>query len=163
MEKPTSEKKWSELDLDGNRYFHGFLKDHAVKLADLATAASMELTKYLFAANTGAAAGLFILLKSSTGREYLWAFFIFCFGTFFVGVSYFVYASWMREISETYTDNLNRLGRGEFTFGEFDEKNSKRFHSCKAKIARWCVIVSFLLLIAGGIITGVTFWIKPGS
>lgn len=56
--------------------------------------AAWELAKFLFAANSAASAGLFLMLRSDPGNGWLIAaFFVFVLGVGFVGTAYFV-GSW---------------------------------------------------------------------
>ena len=154
----VSDKLWRELTPEHVTHFAKVGRERAVALDDLAYKTSCELTKYLFTANTGAAAGVFLLLNSAARQSWhLAAFFIFCGGAFFVGVAYLAMASWSRELSEGWSADLNAWGRNEITISTVDARNRQRQGSRKKMIVRWGLTVSFALLILGGLAAAVPF------
>jgi hypothetical protein len=162
MNDRPADKLWKDLTPEQVGNFFKLLAKRADDQDDLAYKAMYELAKYLFAANTGAAAGLLFLLKSSPGHLwYLLSFFAFCAGTFFVGVSFHILTDWSRELAEGSTKDLNAWGRNEITVAGADANNRARYASCKKGVARCGLWVSFYLLLAGGLIAGVALWTYP--
>jgi len=164
MDKPTPQKKWNELTPQQVDHFYRLIAERSIRQGDLAFSAWLEFAKYLFAANSGAAAGLFLLVRSSEGeRVYSAAFFIFCAGTFFVGLAYFCYAAWTHEMATGWAADFISLTQNEITLGELDDRNHGRNSSWKFKAMRAGLVVSFLLLISGGVTAGKPFWFHPGK
>jgi hypothetical protein len=122
--------------------------------------AAWELAKVLLTVNSGAAAGLFFVVRSSAENSVLIAsFYTFCFGVFFVVAAYFVGAvqfaggalKWEEEIQKVLQDKLSPLAliRGQ----------RKRV---RGKWSKTCCILggfSFLCILVSGIMTGI-FLIK---
>lgn len=159
--KLDSEKTWNELDDEKVKHFFNLCASRADGLDQMANTASTEFSKYLFAANSGAAAGLFLLLRSSGGEYwYLLAFSLFIFGTFCVGTAHFVYAGWAGKLSLGWTADFNALMRSEITIGEVDRRNRERQNQFRRKLSWYGLVLSFVMLIAGGVIAGVPFWSK---
>jgi hypothetical protein len=152
MGENISDRLWKDLTPEQVDWFFRQFAARADAYGKSAQSAWAELAKYLFAANTGAAAGMFILLKSSEGQNwYFAAFSVFCAGTFFVGLSYFLYANWSSELSEEWSADMNSWGRNEISIRQMDTRNRQRLCSWKRKVARIGLVISFLLLIAGGL------------
>jgi hypothetical protein len=157
MSRPAKEKTWNELTPAEVDNFYRLCSERAKLLADLATSLWLEFAKYLFAANTGAAAALF-LLSGSDEQLWLLAFCLFCGGVFFVGVAFFAACSSARTLAEGWMSDFSALGRSEITIGELDTRHSMRCRSWKWQATRIGLVVSFLLLIAGGGVTAKAFW-----
>ncbi len=152
MNERPADKLWKDLPPEQVDHFFKKCASRAELLGDLAHQTSCELAKYLFAANTGAAAGIFFLLKSSPGHIwYLLSFFSFCAGTFFVGVSYLTLASWCRELSDGWSQDMSAWGRNEITIAAMDANNRVRHASFEKTAARLGLAIAFGLLIAGGL------------
>lgn len=162
MNERPAEKLWKDMTSQEVDHFFKVCAARADYLSDLAYKTMTELTKYLFAANTGAAAGVFLLLKSSPGRSwYLVSFFTFCVGTFCVGVSYFILASWCRQVAEGWAESLNAWGRNEMTVADMDAKNRTQHNSWKKTAVRVGLVMSFVLLMLGGLTAGCALWKSP--
>jgi hypothetical protein len=156
MNDRPADKLWKDLTKEQVEHFFKLLAYRADRLADLAYKTMVELAKYLFAANTGAAAGVFFLLKSSPGQFwYLLSFYSFCGGTFFVGVCYLALASWADELADGSVQDLNAWGRNEITITTADANNRARHASWKKTAVRWGLKLSFVLLLAGGIMAAI--------
>lgn len=161
MDKPNSEKTWNELTPEQVRHFYDLLADRAQKFGSTANEVWMEFAKYLFAANAGAAAGLFLLPDSSGQAWYLTAFSLFCLGSFFVGLAWFAGWSWSLHLSDRFAADFNALMRNELTLGIMDANNRQRHRSWWKYLSRWGVTISFVLLLSGGIVAARAFWSKP--
>jgi hypothetical protein len=160
-DKPNSEKTWNQLTPEQVNHFFTKCAKRADDLSEAANAVWMEFAKYLFAANAGAAAGLFLLPDSSGQRWYLVAFSLFCLGVFSVGVAWFAGWSWYHSLSDGWTRDFNTLMRGEMTFGDLDSRNRTRHRSPLAWWSRIGLVVSFALLLAGGVTAGIAYWGNP--
>jgi hypothetical protein len=57
----------------------------------------------------------------------------------------------MRNVSDGWTKDFNRLGRDEITFGELDAGNKQRLNSAQEKFSRRFLVVSFFCLILGAL------------
>ena len=159
MNEGPADKLWKDLPPEKVEYFFKQCATRSELLSDLAYKTSCELAKYLFAANTGAAAGVFLLVRASPrGFFPLLSFFAFIAGTFFVGVSYLALASWSREVSDGWTQDLNAWGRSEITIGVMDANNRARRASWKGAVAHIGLRVSFGFLIAGAVTAGISLW-----
>jgi hypothetical protein len=157
-------KTWRDLEPQQVDHFYKLLAARASSLGEGAHSWRLELSKYLFAANTGAAAGLFLLLRASPGgRSYLWAFFLFCLGTFFVGLSYFLAADWGHEMAKGWSRDFERLMRNEITLGQLDHGHAIRSTSRKFWLLRTGLWLSFACLLCGGITAAKPFWSQPQS
>lgn len=154
-ERPAT-KLWKDLSSQDVEQFFKLLAKRADGYQDLAYKTTLELAKYLFAANTGAAAGIFFLLKSAPGQFwYLFSFFIFCSGTFFVGLSYLTLANWSRKIADGASRDLSAWGRNEITVEKTDANDRDR-HALRQKTAEfWGLWVAFVCLIGGAITAAV--------
>lgn len=162
MNERPADKLWKDLTPEQVNNFFKLLAKRADDQEDLAYKTLFELAKYLFAASTGAAAGLLFLLKSSPGHLwYLLSFFAFCAGTFFVGVSFHTLTDWSRELADGSTQDLNAWGRNEITVAGMDTNNRARYASCKKTVARWGLRVSFCFLLVGGLMTAFALWNYP--
>ena len=160
MAENPADKRHPELTASEVDHFYKVLSHRAEKLLECDSSSGDSWTRYLFAANTGAAAGMFVLLQKNLIFWHLIAFFIFCLGTFCIGISHFAFASWTRELAKGSTDDLNAWGRGEMTVRATDENNSRRHTSWKPTIGRWTLILSFILLSLGGLIAAVPFFLR---
>jgi hypothetical protein len=165
-----SDKLWRELTPEQVAHFAKLAKERAELFDDFAYKTYCELAKYLMAINSGAAAGLFVLLHSQLRGWHLASFFTFCAGAFFVGVAFLALSSWSVEMSEGWTADMHAWGRNEMTIKAMDASNGKRFHSWKKKAARRGLVVSFAFLIVGGVMAGIPFLVqhdnakaKPGG
>jgi len=162
MNERPADKLWKELTPEQVDHFFKVFSKRVDAQEGLLYKALFELAKHLFAANTGAAAGLLFLMKSSPGQLwYLLSFFAFCAGTFFVGVSFHTLTAWSRELAEGSTQDVNAWGRNEITIAGADANNRARYASCKKKVAHWGLWVSFWLLLIGGLMAGVALWNHP--
>jgi hypothetical protein len=160
--KPISELSWKDLSEAQAERTWELGNARAVRYGETAIAAWMEWAKYLFAANTGAAAGLFLLSRSSDYRYwYLAAFSFFCGGVVFVGLSFFTHARGCHESALGWARDFDAVGRNEITFGQLDQRNLKRANSWKGRFARFCLVISFVCLIGGGTIAAKAFWSEP--
>lgn len=156
------EKTWRDLTSEQVDHFFKIISERARSLAESAHSWRLELSKYLFTANTGAAAGLFLLLRTSPdGRSYFHAFCLFCIGTFFVGVSHFFAADWGHTLAEGWTKDFNRLMRSEITLGQLDAGHRARCESLKYRLVRLGLWLSFACLLAGGVTAAKPFWSQP--
>ena len=136
MGDPIDNTLWKDLTPEHVDHFYKILAKRADYFDDLAYRTYIELSKYLFAANTGAAAGLFLVLRSPEWqRWHLIAFFLFCGGTFFVGFSYLVLASWSADLMDGWSRDMNAWGRNEITVRGMDANNRVR-HKCWKKYSR---------------------------
>jgi hypothetical protein len=161
--KPA-DKKWSELSHEEVQHFFRVCSHRAEMLSENAQTVWMEFAKYLFAVNSAAAAGLFVLLRSSPGDIWLsLGFGSFCAGTLFVGLGYFILAKWLGELSDGWTEDFNAWGRDELTIAELDHKNRTRHASPKKRVIKAFLIASLLLLVAGGVVTAKPLWPRKAS
>jgi hypothetical protein len=151
----AAEKLWRELSQPEVDHFYPIISQRAERYAERAFLAQWDLAKYLFTANTGAAAGLFLLSKSAPDHRYLIAFFLFCGGTFWVGLAYFIFANWMHGVAEGWAQDFNSRG---LSVKEADARNAKRHKSPWFAAPRWCLALSFTFLIAGGVLAACVFW-----
>ncbi len=160
MNKPTSEKTWRDLDDAGKDHFFKLLNERAKNYGTIANTAWLELEKYLFATNTGAAAGMFLLTKANAQANAwcLAAFGMFCARAFFVGVSFFTFAENCHQIAQSWARDAERVANSELTFGELDKRHGERFGSKRAKFGRLSLRLSFAALICGGIVAGFAVW-----
>lgn len=85
------------------------------------------------------------------------SFFGFCFGTFAIGLAHFAAASWTRQMSEAWIDDMNAWGRNETTITAMDARHRALRCSWKAGVFRWGVRASFVALMLGGILAAVPF------
>jgi len=117
--------------------------------------AAWELAKVLLTVNSGAAAGLFIVVRSSAENSLLIAsFYSFCFGVFFVVAAYFVGAvqfagnalKWEEDIQNVFQDKLSPIA--------IIERQRKRVRGNWSKACSILGGLSFLCIIAGGLIAG---------
>jgi hypothetical protein len=154
-----ADKKWSELPQTQLDQLFKLSVERIKSLSDFAYNTHSELTKYLFAANTGAAAGMFLLLKDQHGeRLHLIAFYLFIAGSFFVGLAHLFCAWWADQMSRGAAADLNAWGRDEITMREADALNRARYHSKKKRVIGAGLWLSFFLLVAGGLTAAVPFW-----
>lgn len=138
------------------------LIDRSDNFNDRAHGSLLEFCKYLFAANTGAAAGLFLLTRSvERDPAYLLAFFLFCIGTALVGVAFMTMASRYDNIATGAALDFNALQANEISLMELNNRNRERWLSWKGRCTRYCLRASFVCLLIGGIITGYAFWFTP--
>lgn len=157
-------RTWRDLTPEQLNHFYPLLAKRGTSLGEGAHAWRLELAKYLFTANTGAAAGLFLLLRTSpVGQSYLLAFYLFCAGTFFVGLSHFFAAAWSHEMARGWQRDCNRLMRSEITLGELDSRYDARSNSKKFWLARTGLWLSFVFLMAGGLTAAKPFWPQPSN
>ncbi len=159
MNERPADKLWKDMTPQQVDHFFKLLAKRAEDQDDLAYKTMVELTKYLFATNTGAAAGIFFLLRSSPDQLwYLLSFFIFCGGTFFVGICYLTLSSWSGEIADGWSQDVNAWSRNEMTITDMDINSRTRHSSWKKAGVRWGLRISFILLIAGGLMAGFSIW-----
>ena len=119
--------------------------------------ASWQLAKFLFAANAGAAAGMFVMVQNSPGDPYLIAaFFSFCFGVFAVGLAYFVGAWSFNRLAIAWEDDLLSVLRGEVSPSMANQQQWARVRGGWSKIIPFLGTLSFLALCGGGAVA-----IKP--
>lgn len=138
MNERLADKLWKDLTPEQVDHFFKLLAKRADDQDNLLYKTMFELAKYLFAANTGAAAGLLFLMKSSPGHLwFLLSFFVFCTGTFFVGVSFHALTNWSRELADGSTQDVNAWGRNEITVAGADANNRARYASCKKMVVHW--------------------------
>ena len=156
--KQPADKLWSELPPEQVRHFYEKLKERADTLNARANETLAEFAKFLFAANTGSAAGLFLLLKSSPNKSFLAAFFLFCAGAFCVGVAHFITNKWYEELAEGFAADINSWGRNEMTIRTLDERHRKRLTTNKRKLAMFGHYSSLGFLISGGVLAAFTIW-----
>jgi hypothetical protein len=117
--------------------------------------ACWELAKYLFTANTGAAAGMLFLLRSTPGNTLvLISFSLFCLGTFCVLVSIIFGVSYFVDIAVGYQKDL-AVGKND---AELGARHVQRFDGWRGKIAPFGGWLSFASLIVGGIIAAVALF-----
>ncbi len=155
---------WNQLTPDQVAHLFREHKARANALGDFSYKATADLSKYLFAVNSGAAAGLFVLLISKTYEHWhLMAFFAFCGGTFLVGVGHFFLSSWAKDLTEGCTRDVAAWGRNEINLGQMDSRNHQRHRSFKAKAARAGLVLSFLCLVAGGSLAAIPFTVSGGN
>jgi hypothetical protein len=163
MNKPIHQKTWNELEPGQVTHFFNLMAGRAEKLGNMTNDVWMEFAKYLFAANAGAAAGLFLLPDSSEQRWYLLAFSLFCGGAAFVGVAWISGWLWFIKLSDGWSQDFNALTDGKLTFGEVDARNRDRHRSLGKHLSRLGLIASFILLLAGGAVAASAFWTNPAS
>ena len=138
---------WKDLTPEQVAHFFQEYKSLIVTHHDTAFKAAVELTKYLLTINSGAAAGVFLLLNNGHGGLwYLVSFCVFCLGVFFVGASHFLLTTWLAERTNLISDNLAAWGRNEMTTRQMDGSRNSQFASRKRSMARACVVCSFALL-----------------
>jgi hypothetical protein len=119
------------------------------ELAEQSRYSCWELAKYLFTANTGAAAGLLLLLRSSPGNcPLLISFCFFCAGAFCVLVSIFFGTSHAVEVSTGFQKDF----LSGATENEIITQHNKRFNHPKLAIIPIGAWLSFCFLFVGGII-----------
>ena len=125
------------------------------ELSAQSRSACWELAKYLFTANTGAAAGMLFLLRSTPGNTLvLVSFSLFCFVTFCVLVSIIFGVSYFVNVAVGYQKDL-AVGKGD---AELGARHVQRLDGWRGKIAPsggWC---SFVSLIVGGIIAAIALF-----
>jgi hypothetical protein len=127
----------------------------AKELAEQSRFCCWELAKYLFTANTGAAAGLLFLLRSTPGNSFvLFSFCLFCFGTFCVLVSIFVGTTHAVEVAEGFQKDL-LSGTIE---SQLASRHIERLNGRKTRIIPLGAWLSFGSLIAGGVIAAVALF-----
>ena len=115
--------------------------------------AAWELAKFLFTANTGAAAGMFILVRGSHGNGYLiGAFFTFCIGVFFVGTAYFLGAVLFAEIALKYEEGVRQVVQGNLLPLAFIQSHREIVRGRKSQLIPIFGTLSFLCLLIGGVI-----------
>lgn len=160
MSNRPAGKLWHELSPSEVNHFFNLLYERIKSYAESSQSARETLSKYLFTANTGAAAGMFVLLQSAKEfqKSYLVAFLFFCFGAFWVGVSFLFLLLWIDDMTDGYSADVDAWGRGDITVEQIDAKNHKRFTSWKRAFGRFSLFISFLLLITGGIVAAIPFY-----
>jgi hypothetical protein len=159
MNERPADKLWKDLTPEQVSGFFKTLVNDVERKDELANKILVELAKYLFTANTGAAAGLLYLLKTSPGQIwYLLSFFSFCGGTFFVGVSYLTLARWSRKFADGAAEDINAWGRNELTIAGRDINNRKQYALRKRTAEFWGLWISFILLVCGGLLAAVALW-----
>jgi hypothetical protein len=162
MNERPADKLWKDMTSEEVQHFFKLLAKRAENQADLAYKTTIELAKYLFATNTGAAAGVFLLLKSKPDQFwYLVAFFVFCGGTFFVGVCYLTFANRSRKLAHGSVQDIHEWGRNELTVADVDAKNRKRYAALEKAWVFLGLMISFILLMIGGLIAGFSLWYSP--
>lgn len=125
------------------------------ELSEQSRNACWELAKYLFTANTGAAAGMLFLLRATPGNVLvLISFSFFCLGTFCVLVSYFLGASYFVDIAVGFQKDLI-AGKNDKDLGDRHLQRLFGWKSTIAPIGGW---LSFISLIVGGIIAAIALF-----
>ncbi|MGC3961570.1 MAG: hypothetical protein QM813_27690 [Verrucomicrobiota bacterium] len=154
-------KRWSELTPAQVEHYFRLCAKRADDLDDLANSTWREFCKYLFAANTGAAAGLFLMPDAAGKHWYLTAFSLFCLGVFSVGLAWFGSWAFYKSLAEGWTADFNAAMRDDIPLGELDARNRNRRPSLTSKLSRIGLVISFALLLAGGVVAGKGFWSNP--
>lgn len=110
------ELPFSKLGSDQQKQLAVFYKESLELDFKESRNSAWELAKVLLGVNSGAAAGLFVLVRSSTEKAGLaGAFYTFCLGVFFVVAAYFVGAvqfaggalKWEEDIQKVFQDQLS--------------------------------------------------------
>jgi hypothetical protein len=162
MANTVKDKTWSDLTPNQVEHFHELLSGRARMYGDWARATWLEFAKFLFAANTGAAAGLFLLAKADAHLLPV-AFSCFCGGAFSVGIGFFALSSYAHEIGVGWSADAQAVSEDRMTFGELDARHSERCYSSKMTIARLSLGLSFILLIGGGVMAAKALWLPDGK
>jgi hypothetical protein len=160
IEHPA-DKLWKDLTPQQVDHFFKLFSTRAQSWGDFCIKSWSDLANFLSTANAGAAAGIFLLLKSSPDqRGYLLTFFIFCAGTFFVGVARLVLNSWAQSVAEGFGRDVDAWGRSEMTVKIIDRNHIARLCSRKRMWVKIGIYSSFTLLIVGGIVAATVLWLE---
>jgi hypothetical protein len=158
---PPSKKPWKDLTQAEVNHFFPILARRAERYGDMAHSARWEFAKYLVAANTGAASGLFLLTRSSGNAHFLIAFFIFCGGALSVGIAYLLFSEWAHLLAEGWAKDANRAVAEGLSVEDIDKRNFDRQCSWRFKAVRRCLVTSFVLLVVGGITAAYLLGAEP--
>ena len=145
-------KTWKDLNPTEVTHFYQLGSKRSERYGEMAHSVWGDFAKYLSAANTGAAAGLFFLLRATNSDFVFWAFCLFALGAGFVCLAYLFFTSWTHQYALGWAKDFESVMRNEMTLGQLDLNNLARQRSRKWKIARKCLLLSFILLIAGGVL-----------
>ena len=117
--------------------------------------AAWELAKVLLTVNSGAAAGLFIVIRSSTENSLLIAaFYTFCFGVFFVVAAYFVGAVQFAGNALKWEEDVQKVFQDKLSVDALIKNQRKRVRGIWSKACRILGWLSFLCIIIGGLTAG---------
>ena len=145
------EISFSQLPQEEQTALIRFYNETTTKFFDLSQKAAWELAKFLFAANAGAAAGMFVMVRDSQGNSWLiWSYESFCAGVIFVGLAYFLGACGFAMIAEAWEADVEKVTKSELTHAALMRNQQNRVRGWKSKIVPICGLLSFLCLIIGG-------------
>lgn len=149
----TEGTRFQQLDEATRDRLGGIYKDATETAFRESRFASWELAKFLFAANGGAAAGLFVLVRGTPGDGFLVSgFFTFCAGVFFVGAAYFVGTWGFNRNALAWDADLQDTLSGKLSVEELSRRQRSRVRGPWSKLVPLFGTLSFVCLCLGGII-----------
>ena len=153
--------KWTHSEQEA---IVGFYKESLKENFKESRNASWELAKFLFAANAGAAAGMFLMVRSEKGDPFLLAaFFMFCFGVFAVGVAYFAGAWGFNLAANNLEKNIHKVIKDELGHSEMMSQVQRQSRGWISQIVPLFGTLSFLSLCIGGLVAIKPFLVKDNS
>jgi hypothetical protein len=154
------ERLFSQLTPDEQKYLSAFYKEALETNFRESRNAAWELAKVLLTVNSGAAAGLFIVIRSSAANLFLTdSFYTFCFGVFFVVAAYFTGAVQFSDAALKFEENVQLVYQNKLSPMGLTRRIRQ---SVRGKWSYACPILggmSFACIILGGVLTAL-FLIK---
>jgi hypothetical protein len=113
--------------------------------------AAWELAKYLFTANAGAAAGVFVLVRDrASDGSLVPAFFCFCLGVVSVGLAYFFGAVGFSTTAKGFEADVLKVFDGKMSLTDMSESQKQRVRGFASRLVPFFGLISFLCLLGGG-------------
>jgi len=154
MNKP--EHLFSQLSPDEQNALSGFYKESMEVAFRESRNAAWELAKVLFAANSGAAAGMFVVVRSFTVSPIAIAsFYLFCLGVCSVVAAYFA-GAWLFNLGALqWEEDIQNVLQDRLAPSDVIRRQRTRVRGRLSKAAPLLGSISFACFVAGGVLAGI--------